>query len=830
MLQVQDEQVIAQLQELKRNKLETVAGFLVKKAPDDETGKRGTGEGEPPSAVDEAEDPVHNASGMLREDVGKVTSEDELEEVGTMLQVLNVHQVGSPMPSAQLVVMPQLRVRRVPGTAPATPPEDAPALFQVQVEFPPDAVVSLDDDEELKAMHFEVISSMKQLINTSYHIKDQYDQVIRFYNLDSPARLADLVGGMSMGKRGDLQTLLSENDVKARMSSALELIKRDLEFAKLQSLVKTQVEEKVAAEQRKYMLMQQLKAIKQELGIEKDDKSSIIQTFREAIEGKKLSEEVEKVIETELSKLSSLEPASPEFNVCRSYLEWLTTIPWDTLTEDNTDIKKAADILDEDHYGLEDVKDRILEFMAVATLKGSTQGKILCMVGPPGVGKTSIGQSIARALGRKFYRFSVGGLHDVAELRGHRRTYVGAMPGKLIQCIKVSGSCNPVVLIDEIDKIGRDSYRGDPSSALLEILDPNQNSTFRDHYLDVAVDLSKVLFVCTANVSDTIPGPLLDRMEIIRLAGYVFEEKIAIASQYLIPQTREQCGVAEDTLSMDKEVLGELITNYAREAGVRNLLKFVEKIYRKAALKIVRDKEEQITVTKKTLPELVGQPVFHSERLYDHTPPPGVVMGLAWTAMGGTTLYVEAAERTRVRVEEGEERKKKDHEGERGYMKVTGQLGSVMGESAEIAMTYSRSLLRQLDGSNNFLESAGIHLHVPEGSTPKDGPSAGVTMCTGLVSLALNAPVNPVAMTGEITVTGKVLRVGGLKEKTIAARREGVKELIFPRGNERDYLELKEYLREGLDVHFVDHYSEVYPIAFANSIKLGLAPEPAPKK
>merc|ERR1712176_120825 len=484
--------------------------------------------------------------------------------------------------------------------------------------------------------------------------------------------------------------------------------------------------------------------------------------------------------------------------------------------------KKAEDILNEDHYGLEDVKERILEHIAVSFLKESVQGKIMCLVGPPGVGKTSVGKSIARSLDRKFYRFSVGGLHDVAELRGHRRTYVGAMPGKLIQCLKNTQSSNPVILIDEIDKLGRD-MRGDPSSALLEVLDPEQNDSFRDHYLDVPVDLSQVLFVCTANVLDTIPGPLLDRFEVIRIAGYVHEEKMAITKRYLLPQVKESSGVSDESMQLDHAGIAKIITDYAREAGVRQLKKLLEKVSRKVALNIARGKyenEAKEIITTDNLTKYIGQPVHLSERLFPFGTPPGVVMGLAWTSLGGTSLYIEAQGRLplakqQVTDSNGAEVSERSGSAIGGPMKVTGQVGKVMSESSEISLTYSRSFFRELAPKSSYLEEAHIRLNVPEGAIPKDGPSAGVTMTTALLSLALGAPVKAdLAMTGELTITGQVLRVGGIKEKIIAAKREEVTTVILPRQCEADFQELKEFIREGITAHFVDHYDDVYRLAF----------------
>jgi len=753
----------------------------------------------------------------LRRDAGCVADPNDLEEVGTLLQVVNLTQYPN-ISGGQVVVMPHRRIKR---TRVVTSPSPNVPLAAVAVEYLEDPVAETDNDR-IKSLQAEITSTMKELLKTSLLYKEQFEQVIRFYDLDKPLKLADLMAGMSLAHRDELQAILVENDVVARMEKVLAIVKKDLEFAKLQSHVKSEVEEKVTKEQRRLMLMEQMKHITRELGIEKDDKQTLISDFRDAIKDKTLPEEAEKVIESELTKLGTLEPSSSEYNICRTYLEWLTVLPWGVHTEENKDIKRAETILNEDHYGLEDVKERILEHIAVSFLKGTVQGKIMCMVGPPGVGKTSIGKSIARALDRKFFRFSVGGLHDVAEIRGHRRTYVGAMPGKLMQCLKITQSSNPVVLIDEIDKLGRD-FRGDPSSALLEVLDPEQNNTFRDHYLDVPVDLSRVLFVCTANVIDTIPGPLLDRMEMIRIAGYVHDEKMAIANQYLIPAARETSGIEEQHLQLTDEVVGKIIREYAREAGVRQLQKLLEKVSRKVALSVVR-KTGESEVGEENLWKFIGQPVHLSDRLFELTPV-GVVMGLAWTSMGGATLYIEA--RGYLPRESNEEDTAKEHAGGKGMgsLKVTGQLGNVMNESSAISLTFARLFIQKVDPENTYLDDARIHLNVPEGAVPKDGPSAGVTMASSLISLALNRPLRAdLAMTGELTLTGKVLKVGGIKEKVIAARRENVKVLLLPKLNEADYTELKDYLRTGLTAHFCDHYDEVYRLAFDHEEKEDLAP------
>lgn len=721
----------------------------------------------------------------------------------------------------------------------------------------------------------------------------------RFQDFQDPAKLADLAASMCSADDHALQTILESLDVKTRLQNALVLLKKEVELGKLQADIGRRVEEKISGDQRKYFLMEQLKSIKKELGMERDDKTALAEKFMDKFAPfrDQAPKHAVKVIEEELQKLAGLEPSSSEFNVTRNYLEWLTSIPWGHSSDERLDISQASEVLDHDHHGLEDVKERILEFIAVGQLRGTTQGKIITMVGPPGVGKTSIGQSIARALDRKFFRFSVGGLSDVAEIKGHRRTYVGAMPGKLVQCLKTTGVSNPVVLIDEVDKLGR-GYQGDPASALLELLDPEQNGTFLDHYLDVPVDLSKVLFVCTANVLDTIPGPLLDRMEVVRLSGYIKDEKVQIARTYLEKVAKERSGIGESEASISDSAMNSLIEDYCREAGVRNLQKHLEKVYRKVALKLAKEKgpeaskqvgdarakytaakkameekEEELrilkigsknTSEKKTkekdlkalegalsdlkdlvestekevqtvldstkiqdavvvnsgpdLVEYVGQPPFATDRIYDKTPP-GVVTGLAWTSMGGSTLYIECTaihQNAEVLEEEEEDsdKKKKTNKSPTtsgGTLKTTGQLGDVMRESATIAHTFAKGFVAQRDPGNKYFDSTKLHLHVPAGSTPKDGPSAGCTMVTAMVSLATNKAVKPnLAMTGEVTLTGIVMPIGGVKEKTIAARRSGVTTILFPEGNRNDFSELSDDIKEGLEVHFVSTYEDVY--------------------
>uniref|UniRef100_A0A4W5RC31 Lon protease homolog, mitochondrial n=1 Tax=Hucho hucho TaxID=62062 RepID=A0A4W5RC31_9TELE len=664
--------------------------------------------------------------------------------------------------------------------------------------------------EEVKALTAEIVKTIRDIIALNPLYRESVLQMMQAGQrvVDNPIYLSDMGAALTGAESHELQDVLEETNIPKRLYKALSLLKKEYELSKLQQRLGREVEEKIKLTHRKYLLQEQLKIIKKELGLEKEDKDAIEEKFRERLKERTVPQHIMDVINEELNKLGLLDNHSSEFNVTRNYLDWLTSMPWGTNSEENLELKRAKEVLEEDHYGMDDVKKRILEFIAVSQLRGSTQGKILCFYGPPGVGKTSIARSIARALNREYFRFSVGGMTDVAEIKGHRRTYVGAMPGKIIQCLKKTKTENPLVLIDEVDKIGR-GYQGDPSSALLELLDPEQNFNFLDHYLDVPVDLSKVLFICTANVTDTIPEPLRDRMEMINVSGYVAQEKLAIAEKYLVPQLRTQCGLTEDTTNISPEALNLLIRQYCRESGVRNLQKQVEKVFRKVAFRIVSGEETAVQVTPDNLQDYVGKPIFTVDRMYDVTPP-GVVMGLAWTAMGGTTLFIETSLR-RPRDTGG-----KDKDGPRdGSLEVTGQLGDVMKESSKIACTFARTFLMKQQPDNDFFSGAHLHLHVPEGATPKDGPSAGCTIVTALLSLATNTPVQEnVAMTGEVSLTGKILPVGGIKEKTIAAKRAGVTCMILPAENKKDFSDLPEFITEGLEVHFVDHYSKMYPIVF----------------
>ncbi|KAL1883818.1 hypothetical protein VTK73DRAFT_8354 [Phialemonium thermophilum] len=717
----------------------------------------------------------------------------------------------------------------------------------------------------IRAVTNEIVNVFKEVASMNSLFRDQISTFSISQSTGNvtadPAKLADFAAAVSAGEPEELQEVLSSLNVEERMQKALVVLKKELMNAQLQSKITKDVESKITKRQREYWLMEQMRGIRRELGIESDGKDKLVERFKEKADKLAMPEAVRKVFDDEINKLAHLEPAASEFNVTRNYLDWLTQIPWGQRSAETFSIQNAMKVLDEDHYGLKDVKDRILEFIAVGKLRGTVEGKILCFVGPPGVGKTSIGKSIARALNRQYYRFSVGGLTDVAEIKGHRRTYVGALPGRVIQALKKCQTENPLILIDEIDKIGK-GYQGDPSSALLELLDPEQNSSFLDHYMDVPVDLSKVLFVCTANMTDTIPRPLLDRMEVIRLSGYVSDEKMAIAERYLAPAAKELAGLKDADVKLTEAAIEELIKSYCRESGVRNLKKQIEKVYRKSALNIVQElgeevlpesqaltdegkaaleKSEQeqqqqqkdnetkdkaeatekettatprvalrvpdsvhITIDKDNLKDYVGPPVFTSDRLYDVTPP-GVTMGLAWTQMGGAAMYVESILQSALRPSS------------RPSLDVTGNLKSVMKESSSIAYSFVKSLMAKEFPDNHFFDKAKIHVHVPEGAVQKDGPSAGITMATSLLSLALDTAIDPaIAMTGELTLTGKVLRIGGLREKTVAARRAGCKMIIFPEDNLSDWLELPENIKQGIEGRPVGWYSDVFELVFPN--------------
>lgn len=655
------------------------------------------------------------------------------------------------------------------------------------------------NSEEIKAYSVALINTIRELVKNNPLFKEELNLLIGKRGIEEPGVLADFSALMTTASKIELQELLETRDLRNRLEKALVLLKNELEVTRTTQQINKRIEDKLTGQQREFFLRAQLKEIQKELGIKKDEKHSEEDKIRTRLKEITLSPEALERVEEELEKLAVLEPSSPEYHVTRNYLDTITSLPWGIKTQDNLDLAHAKEVLDRDHFGMDDVKDRILEHISVGKMKGGLRGTILLLVGPPGVGKTSIGQSIARSLGRNFFRFSLGGMRDEAEIKGHRRTYIGAMPGKLISAIKAAKSHNPVILLDEIDKLGQ-SYQGDPASALLEVLDPEQNKDFLDHFLDVRFDLSEVLFVCTANTLDTIPGPLRDRMEVISLSGYITKEKIEIAKNYLIPKLIKKDGLEHAEVMFSDEVIEEVIENYARESGVRNLEKQLQKILRKNTKKMLLENLDKFPpVAISDLRDLLGRAVFKNEEIYPN-PVVGVVTGLAYTSFGGDVLSIEAQG---IRNEKG------------GGLKQTGKLGEVMVESSEIAYSYVRSMLASEDKASDFLKTNLIHLHVPAGATPKDGPSAGITMACALYSLAVNkAPRSNVAMTGELTIKGRVLPIGGVREKLLAAKRAGISNIIFPKANQEDYDDLPSYVTEGMRPYFVSDFDEVKRICF----------------
>jgi ATP-dependent Lon protease len=667
--------------------------------------------------------------------------------------------------------------------------------YRVRVEYPNET--GKPDSEEIRAYSIAIINTIKELLPLNPLYSEELKFFLTRFGPNEPSLLTDFAASLTTASKQELQDVLEALSLKKRMEKVLVLLKKELDVARLQSQIREKVDEKMSEQQREFFLRQQLKAIQKELGLAKDDKTSELDSFRERIAKLRLPVAAAKRISEEMHKLSLLETGSPEYTVTRNYLDWLTVLPWGVHTQDKIDLTVARKILDRDHDGLADVKERIIEFLAVGAMKGEMSGSILLLVGPPGVGKTSIGRSIAEALGRKFYRFSVGGMRDEAEIKGHRRTYIGAMPGKFVQALKEAGTANPVIMLDEIDKIGA-SFQGDPASALLEVLDPEQNSDFLDHYLDVRFDLSKALFICTAN-EFSIPPALLDRMEVIRLSGYITEEKLDIARHHLWPRVLAKAGLKKHQLTITESATRHVIEGYAREAGVRNLEKQLGRVARKAVVKILGGAATPIKIGVKEIEAYLDKPVFTREKPMSGV---GIVTGLAWTSMGGATLPVEAS---------------RIHTLNRGF-KLTGKLGEVMKESAEIAYSFIASHPKTFGTDEKFFDTSLIHLHVPEGATPKDGPSAGVTMATALLSLAKNQKIKrPLAMTGELTLTGIVLPVGGIREKVIAARRIGIFELILPDANRRDFDKLPEYIRAGFTVHFAKKYQDVADVVFGKA-------------
>ncbi|MBN2302274.1 MAG: endopeptidase La [Lentisphaerae bacterium] len=727
----------------------------------------------------------------LIRDEGSNTQENisskDLYNVGVVAEILQVAQVSPDMPAQMLLgSLERFKIKAII--------QENPHII-AKVDYMHETEMTHND--ELRAYAISVVKAIKELIQLNPLHKEELNLFASRSSLADPGRLADFAAALTTASGKQMQEILETISIRARLKKVLHLLQKEMDISKIQVQITKQIEEKLSKQQREFFLKEQLKAIKKELGLSKEGKESEVEKFTERLQNLKLTDEAQERVNEEIEKLKLIEPTSPEFNVSRTYVDWLTILPWGVFTADNYDIDKAAKILNRDHYGLADVKERILEFLSVGIMKGNISGSILCFVGPPGVGKTSLGQSIARSMGRNFYRFSVGGIRDEAEIKGHRRTYIGALPGKFIQTMKVCKSANPVIMLDEIDKIGA-SYQGDPASALLEVLDSEQNKDFLDHYLDVRFDLSNVFFICTANQLDTIPAPLLDRMEVIKLAGYILQEKMEIARRYLVPKQLKAHGVKREQVTITSEAIRDIIDGYAREPGVRGLENNIKKTIRKSVKKIVEKKVKKVRISKANIHDLLGKRIFTDESLYKQ-PTPGVVMGLAWTSMGGDTLFIEA---TKVLT------------GKSGF-KQTGQLGDVMIESSEIAYTYVRALLSNDENARKFFAQNFIHLHVPAGATRKDGPSAGVTMATALYSLVKNKAIKKnFAMTGELSLTGLVMPIGGVKEKTIAAKRAKVVNLIFPTENKRDFDDLPAHVKKGLKPRFVSKFEQIVKICF----------------
>jgi ATP-dependent Lon protease len=652
----------------------------------------------------------------------------------------------------------------------------------------------VEEGPELTALMRNVQQTFTRIIEEVPYLPEELQMAVA--NLDDPSALAHLIAGALRIKPEEKQELLEEVDVAKRLRRLSEILARELDIVAIGSKIQSQVMGEMEKSQREYVLRQQLKAIQEELG-EKDPAEAEVDELREQLAQLALPEDVRKQADRELSRLEKLPQAAAEHGVIRTYLEWIAALPWGVRTDDNLDLRHAREVLDEDHYDIDKVKDRILEFLAVRKLKPEGTGAaIICFVGPPGVGKTSLGRSIARAMGRRFERISAGGVRDEAEIRGHRRTYIGAMPGTIIRALRDAGSANPLFMIDEIDKMGAD-FRGDPASAMLEVLDPEQNSTFRDHYLDVPFDLSQVLFITTANTLDTIPPPLRDRMEIIQLAGYTEQEKLEIARRYLVPRQIDRAGLKRSQIAFTDAGLKAIIADYTREAGVRNLEREIGSACRKVARRVAEGTlEKKVSVSAPRVAELLGRARFTADRKR-RTSEPGVATGLAWTPVGGDVLFIEATAMPGS-----------------GKLTITGQLGDVMKESAQAALSYVRG---HADLPDDWFATHDLHIHVPAGAIPKDGPSAGITMATALMSLVSGRPVrDDTAMTGELTLTGQVLPIGGLKEKALAAQRAGVRRILAPSRNEPDLEDIPEPLREGMDFVWVDEIGDVFAAALQN--------------
>ncbi|MBN8555070.1 MAG: endopeptidase La [Deltaproteobacteria bacterium] len=718
---------------------------------------------------------------------GEDPSPTDLYEFGVCARILRVLRLPEGSTSIIIQTLKRFKVESYTASVP---------VIKAHVLYLED---SHQNEKKIQALTTSAQTLLQELIQLSPTLSEEFS--LTALNIEGPTKLSDFIAAHL--KRIDLptrQSLLETMNLEERLEKCIFHLTQELEILRLGQKIQGEIQNKITSSQREYFLREQLKAIKKELGEEKEDHSQDIKKLKEKLEAAKLSEEAKSKADEEMKRLSMMAPESTEYSITRNYIDWLASLPWSTTTEDINDVRLAEKILQKDHFGLKDVKTRILEFLSVKNLRKDLSGSIICFVGPPGVGKTSLGKSIAEALGRKFFRLSLGGMRDEAEIKGHRRTYVGSMPGRIIQALKRSGAKNPVFVLDEIDKIGTD-WRGDPASALLEVLDPEQNKNFLDHYLDVGFDLSKIMFICTANMMDTIPHALRDRMEVIEISGYIESEKVAIASKYLFPKQLKESGLEPKHLKISPAAMLDIVRFYTREAGVRNLEREIEKLCRKVAHKIStkiqsKEKIEAVLVTPKNLSTFLGVHKFSNDSIIPRKP--GVVMGLAWTSVGGEVLFIEASKMPGSK-----------------NLQLTGKLGETMSESAKIALSYVRSAEKKYGFDLSQFDKTDIHIHFPAGAIRKDGPSAGITVATALVSLFKNQPIKKnVAMTGEISLVGQVLPIGGLKQKLIAAKQFKCKEVIIPFENKKDLTELPKEVKSGLKFHFAKTYDDVYRVVF----------------
>jgi len=712
-------------------------------------------------------------------------SKDELYEVGMVCMIMRTLKLPDGRLKVLVQAMSKARIKRF---------EKVDPFYQVAI----DVVEDVDVEEisvEVEALMRTVREQTEKIMSLRGILSADLMMIIN--NIEEPGRLADLVGSNLRLKISESQRILEEFDPEKRLMVVNELLAKELEVSTVQAKIQSDAKEEMSKSQREYFLREQLHALQKELG-DTDERSQEIDELEKRLKKTKMPKAIRKEAKKQLNRMDMMHPDSSEATIIRTYIDWILDIPWKKSTKDSLDLVRAKKILDEDHYGLDKVKERILEYLAVRKLNKSTKGPILCFVGPPGVGKTSLGQSIARAMGRKFHRLSLGGMRDEAEIRGHRRTYIGAMPGRIIQGLKTVGSNNPIFMMDEIDKVGSD-YRGDPSSALLEVLDPEQNFEFTDHYMNMPIDLSKVMFITTANMSDTIPNPLLDRMEVIRLSGYTLEEKVVIARKYLFPRQWKENGLKASQIRLNDEAITHIVTHYTYEAGLRNLEREIGKVCRKVARKVAEGGRGPYRVTVKNISKYLGPPKTIPESELDKLEQPGLVTGLAWTEVGGEILQIE------VNIMPG-----------KGKLILTGQLGDVMKESAQAALTYCRSRSEELNLDGDYFDKIDLHVHVPAGAIPKDGPSAGITMATALYSaITQKSVVGRLAMTGEVTLRGRVLPIGGLKEKALAALRADINKVIIPLHNKKDLVEIPKDIRDKMEFYPVKDMDEVVRIAFA---------------